>query len=409
MRIFWVSVSPDAATGYGRVTREVVSRLLDRHEVICIGHSADVIVWGGRRYVRLPNGREVLTLSMTNPLIDEKSCLEIIKAYVSRFKPDLLIAHWDAMAISVFPRAGLPSICYVPIDGYMTYKWSQYLKDYYLIVTYSMFGYNQLLRYFPPSRVRMIYHGIDTDRFKPLRISREELISEINKLYTPPIPEDAFIITNVAANIGPRKNIPLLLRAFKKFSEEHRDAHLILHTNLYARMGRGYDLPMIIDELGIKDRVHYPVINPILYGYDDEDMVKLYNVTDVYVSLSVAEGFGYPILEAMSCGTPVIAPRNSSHVELIEGHGWLVDNIPEDEYVIYPVYVPYGTIYPAPSIKSFLEKLEEAYSDDGLREKYGRLSREFSLQFDWRLIMPKWFKLLDEIEDDISILRSIIE
>ena len=44
MRIGWLSVSMWAKTGYGRETREIVSRLIDEHEVICMGHEADVIV-----------------------------------------------------------------------------------------------------------------------------------------------------------------------------------------------------------------------------------------------------------------------------------------------------------------------------------------------------------------------------
>jgi len=405
MRIGWLSVSPVARTGYGRMTREIVSRLLDKYEVICLGHESDVIVWGGKKYYNI-NGKDVLTLVFTNPLVNPKSALEIVNTYIKKYEFDVIIAHWDAFALEFLKDIKIPWLAYIPVDGSMTSKWANYVRSAYKIILYSKFGYDESSKFFHPSKLAYIPHGVDTDTFKPLNIPKEELRKNIEA--SPPIPEDCFLFIFIGANIGSRKLIPLLLRTFKKFVDIYPNAHLYLHTNSYARMGRGYDLPMLIDMLDLKKNVHLPTYNPILEGLSDEDMVKIYNAGDVYITNSIAEGFGLPVLEAQACGLPVITPRNSAQIELVNGHGWLVENIDEDEYVEYPVYVPQLTWYPVPNQKDLLAKMSEAYTNEGLRKKYSRMSREFALQYDWKKIIKQWYKLLDEVEEDIELFRSVV-
>ena len=50
--------------------------------------------------------------------------------------------------------------------------------------------------------------------------------------------------------------------------------------------------------------------------YDDEELAKLYNAFDVLLEPSMAEGFGLPIVEAQSCGTPVVTLNNTSMPEI---------------------------------------------------------------------------------------------
>jgi glycosyltransferase involved in cell wall biosynthesis len=56
-----------------------------------------------------------------------------------------------------------------------------------------------------------------------------------------------------------------------------------------------------------------------------EDLISLYNHASLFILLSLYEGFGLPVLEAMSCGTPVIAANTSSLPELVGNAGILVN------------------------------------------------------------------------------------
>jgi len=71
--------------------------------------------------------------------------------------------------------------------------------------------------------------------------------------------------------------------------------------------------------LGVQERVHF------LDWVPEEDLPALYNQADLVVLPSLIEGFGLPALEAMSCGTPVLAADNTSFPEVIGSAGLLVD------------------------------------------------------------------------------------
>lgn len=66
---------------------------------------------------------------------------------------------------------------------------------------------------------------------------------------------------------------------------------------------------------------------------DDETLSKLYNISDVFLFPSLYEGFGYPPLEAMQSGLPVIASDNTSLREIVSGGGILCN--PQDYLAIF--------------------------------------------------------------------------
>jgi glycosyltransferase involved in cell wall biosynthesis len=63
----------------------------------------------------------------------------------------------------------------------------------------------------------------------------------------------------------------------------------------------------------------------------DEDLSCFFSGADLYVSASLYEGFGLPLLEAMACGTPVVALKTPSLEEVIGDAGYMVEeNSPEE-------------------------------------------------------------------------------
>jgi glycosyltransferase involved in cell wall biosynthesis len=68
----------------------------------------------------------------------------------------------------------------------------------------------------------------------------------------------------------------------------------------------------------------------VLTGFvSDEELVRLYSGAELFLFPSLSEGFGFPVLEAMACGAPVVSSDRTSLPELVEGAGLLAD--PEDE------------------------------------------------------------------------------
>jgi len=66
---------------------------------------------------------------------------------------------------------------------------------------------------------------------------------------------------------------------------------------------------------GLEDITHY------LVGVSDDHLAALYNSVDILLFPSLYEGFGWPPLEAMACGTPVVASNAASLPEVIGDAG----------------------------------------------------------------------------------------
>ena len=405
MKIGVVSTSLHAKTGYGRVCREIERKLSSKHEFIHIDAELPVMVYGGRDYYDLGDGVKILVTTCPNPLINPSGATSILKNYFGRYGLDIFISHWDQWAIGeVLRNTGKPYIPYAPVDSNLNRKWADFFRGALHIVAYSRFGYEELLRFFAPSMVSLIPHGVNTAVFKPLKKDKAELRRRVEAY--PPIPEDCFLFVNTAANYGCRKLLYNLLLVFKRVAEKCPNAHLYLHTAPYTR--RGYDLPMIVEELGIKDMVHFPPTN-ILYPITDDKFAEIYSSADVYVSLSCAEGFGLGLIESASCGVPIMAPANSAQKELVEGAGgWLIESVPTDVFACCPSYVPTNQINPVPNMKDAVEKMVYACENPAECRERGKKARKFALRFDWdKYIIPQWVDLLEEVEEELALLKEV--
>jgi glycosyltransferase involved in cell wall biosynthesis len=124
-------------------------------------------------------------------------------------------------------------------------------------------------------------------------------------------------------SLEPRKNIKGLLKAYSAIPVKLRkDFPLVIAG------GKGWlnsDIPALVDGLDIKESVRFT-------GYiDGNDISAVYSGASVFAYPSLYEGFGLPILEAMSCGAPVITSNTSSMPEVAGDAALLVDPLNADE------------------------------------------------------------------------------
>jgi glycosyltransferase involved in cell wall biosynthesis len=121
--------------------------------------------------------------------------------------------------------------------------------------------------------------------------------------------------------LEPRKNIVTLLRAYARL----RRARDLPHALVLAG-GKGWLYETIfaeVERLGLTDRVYFP-------GFVEFDEQPLwYNAAAVFAYPSLYEGFGFPPLEAMACGTPVVTSNATSLPEVVGEAGLMV--APTDE------------------------------------------------------------------------------
>lgn len=118
-----------------------------------------------------------------------------------------------------------------------------------------------------------------------------------------------------------RKNLPLLVRAFARaLPDLPEGAVLVIPGQPHSDNPTLYPpLEPLIRALGLEQRVLLP--GPV----DEDEKVLWYQLATVYAYPSLYEGFGLSPLEAMACGTPVIAVRCTSLPEVVGDAGLLVE------------------------------------------------------------------------------------
>jgi mannosylfructose-phosphate synthase len=167
---------------------------------------------------------------------------------------------------------------------------------------------------FEADNIVTIPPGVDVHTFRPLEPGRERQGTGLPKRYI-------FCLSRIDTN----KGHDLLLHAFDIVRKEIPDVDLVIGGGSpepqERELGVRATMQTIIDQTGMQDRVR-------VTGYvPDELMVPYYRQAEIFALPSLFEPFGMTALEAMACGTPVVASRLGGirNVITTEENGLLVD------------------------------------------------------------------------------------
>ncbi|RMD84180.1 MAG: glycosyltransferase family 1 protein [Candidatus Dadabacteria bacterium] len=168
-----------------------------------------------------------------------------------------------------------------------------------------------------PDLIKVTYLGVDEKFFGSTTTEEEE--NYIRDKYR--IPPKCDLVLYVGG-IDPRKNVRGLLEPLSfLIRDTERDIRLFMAGSIEE--DRQYPaLLKMIKELGLNDRV-------ILGGFvPDSDLIKIFQISAVFLFPSLYEGFGLPPLEAMASGLPVVSSNRSCLPEVLGDAAIFVD--PED-------------------------------------------------------------------------------
>lgn len=229
------------------------------------------------------------------------------------------------------------------------------------IITDSHFSKKEIKKYLDikEEKLKVVYCGVEHEKYHTHLDMRK--VDKVKEKYKIDKPYFLYLGT-----LEPRKNISLIIDAFYEIAKHKKDIILVVAGK------KGW----LYEEIFSKVQNYQLEKQVIFTGYiEDEEVPYLLNGAISFIFPSLYEGFGLPVLEAMACGTPVIASNEASLPEVGEDAILYVD-IKEEM---------------APKKMSYL--MEQLVTNKVLHEEKSNCGTEQAKKFTWSKTVQQFLEI----------------
>lgn len=308
-----------------------------------------------------------------------------------RLNPDIIVLLNDPWNIPAYlnhlPVEDRPKVIgWLAVDG--KNQKGHELNDLDLVVVWTEFAKEELTNTGCTVPIHVVPLGVDLSIFHPV----DKYQARTSNMYpqNKQLPTDAYVVGVVGRN-QPRKRLDLTLKYFKKWITDYRipDAYLYLYV---APTGEtGCDLHQLVKYYELQDRVIENTPHKGL-GNKDSTLTYLYSGFDCLLTTTQGEGWGLPMLEAMACGVPVIAPNWSGLGSWAHNAAYLVDC--DSTALTAPLNGNPYTIGGVASERDTVSALDDVYRFSSLRQDLINRGLSLSKELTWDNTAFNMYKLL---------------
>jgi glycosyltransferase involved in cell wall biosynthesis len=332
--------------------------------------------------------------------VDGYGTQDLIRQLLQQVKPDIIWFMTDPRFYGWLWEIEDEIRCKVPMIYYHVWDnkpYPKFNKGYYLsndvIATISKVTDDIVRNVAPEVETHYIPHCVDMSIFKKYPF---EQVEQFKKKIFPKDVNKKFTVFWNSRNAR-RKNPGSVIWWFNDFlNVVGKDkARLLMHTD--PKDVHGPNLEAIISELGlINGEVMF---SPSRIG--PQDLAAMYNIADVTVSLSDAEGFGLSTMESLACETPIIVPRTGGLQEQVkndEGEYFGVELPIASQMIVGSQEVPF--IYEDRVNKEdFVNALIKLFNmTESERKTLGTKGRQhLEKNYNHETLMTKWQELLTDV------------
>ena len=335
IKVLVLSDHPFSPSGVGMQTRYMMEYLLEtgRYKFVCFGGAVKHQDYSPQKTEKY--GEDLIIYP-----VDGYGSQESVRSILFTEKPDILWFMTDPRffgwlwEIEDEIRSLVPMVYYHVWDNY---PYPMFNKVWYDSCDYvgciSKVTHDIVKNVAPDVESAYLPHAVNTNLFKPLPVEEKAGLRE--KMG---VEQDKFVVFWNNRNAR-RKHTGTLIFWFKEFLEKvGRDkAKLVMHTD--PKDVNGPNLLAIIDSLGL-------VNGEVQFSTNKVDLIQLsamYNMADVTVNISDAEGFGLSTLESLCCGTPIVVNMTGGLQEQVtDGEEWFGIGIePSSKSIIGSQEIPF--------------------------------------------------------------------
>lgn len=369
------SDGPRLPTGLARIARDLTSRLWAEREALGL----DLLQVG---YDPLP-GLALPWPVHAAPKIDTEGDWGaglVENAWLGYFgveRPGVLFSVWD-------PGRAYPLLTckgpeqrwgYFPIDGANVNNTlggpaAETIARYDRVLAYGRWA-STILRPLRRGPVPYLPHGLDLDVFT-YRHPLEDLTRAARVLG---MRDDEVVIGCVATN-QPRKDLGLYFATLAELRHRGLKVRGWLHTDTLVR---SWSVQQLVQDFGLAQKV------TVTLTLNDAELAACYSLCGVTIAPGLGEGFGYPIVESLACGTPCVHGDYAGGSELLPLNLLRVPATSERLEGIYGIRRP--VFDPADVANAVLRALDWKRNDHDVCQAYCRGAVEY---LDWRHLWPRW-------------------
>ena len=318
--ILLLSDSPDSHSGLGRITRDIALQLSQMPEF-----RVGVMGRGGRGSSRLPFPQYIIGPEDNWGQMKFSECWRDF----AQDERGVVFTIWDASRVRwLVAQEGLPPSLtgllnegrferwgYFPLDASgpnnkITGVNADTISRYERVLAYGLWGKQLIENSTKRTNVDWLPHGINFNAFQPRDKTAARMAMGVS--------EGCDLVGMVATN-QTRKDWGLAFCVFDQLRKNRPGIKFWCHTDVLIRH---WNLDALLQDYNLRDCVHITQEG----SFSDTELSHYYSACDLTV-LPSSEGFGYPIVESLACGTPALHSNYAGGAELVPNKDWLIEPV----------------------------------------------------------------------------------
>lgn len=372
-----VGDGPQEATGLGRILRDLGTLIHQSDlpvELASVGGCVPPVWTAWPHYTldeRLQRG-------------EDWGASYVDQLWASHFggRPGILWVIWDPSRLVYYQalQAPVQRWAYTAIDaanrnGTIGGPASEAVAGWDRVIAYGRWA-STIVRTVREPPVAYLPHGLITENYRPVS---EETADWARAQLGPHLKRDDLIVGGVATN-QPRKDLGLFFQTLQVLQQRGRSVFGWLHTDTLTK---AWSVIQLVEDCGLARRVMVSTTS-----YSDRQLATLYQACDVTIAPGLGEGFGYPIVESLASGVPVVHGDGGGGRELVPKIEW---RFPVREVRLEGIYALQRPVFRAEDVANAIERMLRWREAVG-RETVQAYCRGAVAHLDWAALWPRWYQ-----------------
>jgi len=303
--------------------------------------------------------------------------------YRDRFgdRPGVLWLTWDPSRLAAYQEVDLPvqRWAYAAIDapnrrGGVGGPGGEALARFDRVIAYGRWASRIVKARRPDGPVSYLPHGLALETYAP---ASEAERTGVRAEFGPHCRQRDLVVGCVASN-QPRKDLGLFFETLALLGSRGRPVYGWLHTDTLVK---AWSVQQLVEDCQLAKRVTVSMAS-----YTDRQIACLYQQCAVTIAPGLGEGFGYPIVESLASGVPVVHGDSGGGAELVPKTEW---RVPRRAERLEGVYAQVRPVFEPEDVANAVERALEWKAAVGERV-VSEYCRGAVAHLTWPALWPRW-------------------